>query len=100
MAKNGLKIAYKSLKRPKIGKKKTQFSLDDSLHTSNLPIKVEKCAKFTWNDLKMTKKHLETGWNGQKPLKNLLKVPEKGLKLAKKKPIILHMTSNSDKNFI
>ena len=98
MAKQAKKSPKSAWKNPKIGKKKPQFSLDDSLHTSNLPIKVEKFAKFPWNCLKMIKNPLKTAQNGQKRPKNHLKVPEKGLKLAQMTKIPLKSPDNDKKN--
>ena len=45
----------------------------------------------------MSKNHLKTGLNGQKRPKNHLKVPEKGLKLAKMTKIPLKSSENDQK---
>ena len=45
----------------------------------------------------MTKKHFKTGQNGQKRPKNHLKVPEKGLTLAKMTQIPLKSPENDQK---
>ena len=78
--------------------KKTQFSLDDSVHTSNLPMKAQKCAKFPWNRLKRTKKHLGTGQNGQKRTQNHLKVTKFTSNCWKMYKIILELPENDQKH--